>query len=88
MSRVAKNPISVPSGIEINLNEKTISVSGAKGKSEFAFPDTVSATLSDDLITVCYDESSSESTALAVPLDLLLKTWLLAFLKDLKKHCY
>ena len=44
MSRVAKNPISVPSGTEINLNEKTISVSGAKGKSEFAFPDTVSAT--------------------------------------------
>jgi large subunit ribosomal protein L6 len=65
MSRVAKNPISVPSGIEINLNEKTISVSGTKGKSEFAFPDTVSATLSDDIITVSYDESSSESTALA-----------------------
>ena len=65
MSRVAKNPVSIPSGVEITLNEKTISVSGSKGKSEFTFPHSVSAVHADDLITVSYDESSSESTALA-----------------------
>ena len=85
MSRVAKNPISVPSGIEINLNEKTISVSGAKGKSEFAFPHTVSATLSDDLITVSYDESSSESTALAGTTRSLINNMVIGVSEGFKK---
>ena len=85
MSRVAKNPISVPSGIEINLNEKIISVSGAKGKSEFAFPDTVSAKLSDDLITVSYDESSSESTALAGTTRSLINNMVIGVSEGFKK---
>ena len=65
MSRVAKNPISIPSGIEIKLDEKTIIVSGSKGKSEFAFPESVSVIHADDVIKVSYDESSPNSTALA-----------------------
>jgi len=65
MSRVAKNPISIPSGIEIKLDEKTIIVSGSKGKSEFAFPESVCAIHVDDVIKVSYDESSPDSTALA-----------------------
>ena len=65
MSRVAKNPISIPSGIEIKLDEKAIIVSGSKGKSEFAFPESVSVIHADDVIKVSYDESSPNSTALA-----------------------
>ena len=65
MSRVAKNPISIPSGVEIKLDARTISVSGAKGKSDFTFPDSVSATHENDVIKVSYDESSMESIALA-----------------------
>ena len=65
MSRVAKNPVSIPAGVEIKLEEKTISVSGSKGKSDFTFPNSVSAAYKDDLITVLYDETSTQSTALA-----------------------
>ena len=65
MSRVAKNPESIPSVVDIKLEEKIISVSGPKGKSEFTLPESVSAIHADDLITISYDESSSESTALA-----------------------
>tara|TARA_B100000927_G_scaffold286015_1_gene276886 strand:+ start:149 stop:691 length:543 start_codon:yes stop_codon:yes gene_type:complete len=65
MSRVAKNPVSIPSGVEIKLDEKIISVSGSRGKSEFTLPESVSAIHADDVITISYDESSSESTALA-----------------------
>jgi large subunit ribosomal protein L6 len=65
MSRVAKNPVSIPSGVEIKMDERTISVSGSKGESQFTLPESVSATYTDDVITVSYDESSSESTALA-----------------------
>ena len=38
MSRVAKNPVTIPSGVEIKLDEKIVSVSGSKGKSEFTLP--------------------------------------------------
>ena len=65
MSRVAKNPISIPSGVEIKLEDKMISVSGPKGKSDFTLPESVSASHADGVITISYDESSSESTALA-----------------------
>ena len=62
MSRVAKNPVSIPSGVEIKLEDKMISVSGSKGKSDFTLPESVSASHADDVITISYDESSSEST--------------------------
>jgi len=65
MSRVAKNPVPIPSGVEIKVQEKIISVSGSKGKSEFVLPESVSVVHADDVVTVSYDESSSESTALA-----------------------
>lgn len=65
MSRVAKNPVPIPSGVEIKVQEKIISVSGSKGKSEFILPESVSVVHADDVVTVSYDESSSESTALA-----------------------
>ena len=49
MSRVAKNPVSIPSGVEIKLEDKMISVSGSKGKSDFTLPESVSASHADDV---------------------------------------
>ena len=65
MSRVAKNPVPIPSGVEIKIDKHSISVSGSKGKSEFSFPASVSATHAKDMVIISYDESSTESTALA-----------------------
>ena len=65
MSRVARNPISVPSNVEINLTGNSIEVSGSKGKMEFLIPDSVAANFADDVITITYDESFPESTSLA-----------------------
>ena len=50
---------------EIKLEDRMISVSGSKGKSDFTLPESVSVSHADDVITITYDESSSESTALA-----------------------
>ena len=61
MSRVARNPISVPSNVEINLTGNSIEVSGSKGKMEFLIPDSVVANFADDVITITYDESFPES---------------------------
>ena len=65
MSRVAKNPISVPSNVKINLTGNSIEVSGSKGKMEFLIPDSVAANFADDVISITYDESFPESTSLA-----------------------
>ena len=65
MSRVARNPISVPSNVEINLTGNSIEVSGSKGKMEFLIPDSVVANFADDVITITYDESFPKSTSLA-----------------------
>ena len=65
MSRVAKNPIPVPAGVEITFDGNLVKVAGSKDKMEFLIPASVSANHSDDLITVSWDETSSESTALA-----------------------
>ena len=65
MSRIAKNPVPVPAGVEISFDRNLIKVAGSKDKMEFLIPESVSATYADDVITISYDESSSESTALA-----------------------
>ena len=65
MSRVAKNPISVPSNVKINFTGNSIEVSGSKGKMEFLIPDSVAANFADDVITITYDKSFPESTSLA-----------------------
>ena len=65
MSRIAKNPVPVPAGVEITMDGNLIKVAGSKNKMEFLIPASVSATHSDNIITVSWDEASSESTALA-----------------------
>ena len=65
MSRIAKNPVPVPEGVEIAIDVNLIKVAGSKDKMEFLIPASVSANHSDDIITVSWDETSSESTALA-----------------------
>jgi large subunit ribosomal protein L6 len=47
------------------LKIELISVSGSKGKSELLFQSQFLQFTPDDVITITYDESSSESTALA-----------------------
>ena len=65
MSRVAKNPINIPDGVTISLQENIIKVNGSKGELEFVIPSSVSVNQSDQELTVAYDEASKESTALA-----------------------
>ena len=65
MSRIAKDPISIPKGAEVSLLDSKIGVSGPKGKDEFAFPRSISIEQNDSELLVQYDEQSASSTALA-----------------------
>ena len=65
MSRIAKNPVPVPAGVEVSFDGNLVKVSGSNGKMEFMMPASVSANHANEVVTIAYDESSSTSTALA-----------------------
>ncbi len=52
MSRIGKQPISVPSGVKVDLKGQKITVTGVKGSLERNIIDDIEVTLEDNLITV------------------------------------
>lgn len=65
MSRIANQPVAIPSGVEINLNGQNVSVKGPKGALDFVINDKVSAKVEDSNLKVAANESNSQSVALA-----------------------
>ena len=64
MSRVAKNPITIPDSVKVSIENSIIEVSGSKGNLNFKIPDSVSLNYKENIITVQYQESQ-QSVALA-----------------------
>ena len=64
MSRVAKNPITIPDSVKVTIENSIIEVSGSKGNLNFKIPDSVSLNYEENIITVQYQESQ-QSVALA-----------------------
>jgi large subunit ribosomal protein L6 len=65
MSRVAKNPIEIEDGVTVNVTDKLIEVKGKVGEIKFDLPDTISLEVSENIISVKYDEDNQQSVALA-----------------------
>ena len=65
MSRVAKNPIEITDGVTVNFNDGCLDVKGKVGELKFDLPETVSLDITDNVITVKYDENNQQSVALA-----------------------
>ncbi len=65
MSRVAKNPIIIPDGVNISVDDKNVTVKGSKGELYFLLSLSISLNINDNAITVSYDESNQKSVALA-----------------------
>ena len=65
MSRVAKNPIIIPKGVNISVEDKHVTVKGNKGELDFLLSLSISLNIDDNAITVSYDESNQKSVALA-----------------------
>ena len=64
MSRIAKNPITIPDSVKVSIENSIIEVSGSKGNLNFKIPDSVSLNYEANIITVQYQESQ-QSVALA-----------------------
>jgi len=52
MSRVGKNPIKIPSGVNVTISADSIEVSGKLGKQSFSFSDLISVEKEGDFIVV------------------------------------
>lgn len=65
MSRVAKSPIAIPKGVDINISETEVSVKGAKGNLKLALHPHVSAKLEDGSVNVAPTEEGKSQWAMA-----------------------
>ncbi len=65
MSRVAKNPITVPSGVEIKIANDEINVKGSKGNMQLAIHKFVKINQDDGVLTVTPVDEAKESWAMA-----------------------
>jgi large subunit ribosomal protein L6 len=65
MSRVAKNPIPLPKGVEVVLRDHQITVKGSKGTLSARLHSIVEVSVSDGFITVASDPNDRRKDALA-----------------------
>jgi large subunit ribosomal protein L6 len=65
MSRVAKSPISVPSGVEIKIANDEISVKGSKGNMQLAIHNSVKVNQEDGVLKIEPVKESKDSWAMA-----------------------
>jgi large subunit ribosomal protein L6 len=58
MSRVANNPVQLPSGVEVKIDGRDLSVKGSKGTLAMSLVDGVQVNQDDNALTISYDENS------------------------------
>ena len=58
MSRIGKNPISIPQGVEVNVNETVVTVKGKLGELTQKLSDGITVKIEDATITL---DRASES---------------------------
>ena len=57
MSRVANNPVQLPSGVEIKVDGQDLSVKGSKGTLAMSIAEGVQVSQDDNALTIAYDDS-------------------------------
>jgi large subunit ribosomal protein L6 len=66
MSRIAKAPIALPSGVDVEIKGQAVKVKGKKGSLEWMVHSTVGVALEDQVIKVApVDEASKDGWAMA-----------------------
>lgn len=64
MSRVAKSPISILDGVNVELLDNVVNVKGKLGELSFQLPESISIEIEDSTISVKYNEGIQSSVAL------------------------
>lgn len=64
MSRIGKNPVTVPAGVTLTQDGQKVSVKGSKGTLEFTMPSAVTGKLDGDQFTVTPVDDSKEARSM------------------------
>ena len=65
MSRIAKNPVSLPSGTEVSIKQNTIVAKGPNGELTMNMHPLVTVELEDGLLKIAANDSSIQSRAMS-----------------------
>lgn len=65
MSRIAKNPITIPTGVEVKVDGSAVSVKGAKGQLSMQLHEQVQVDMADSTLTMKWDQNNKKATAQA-----------------------
>jgi len=63
MSRVANNPVELPSGVEVKLDGRELTVKGSKGTLELSLVDGVQVSHADNALTIAYEGDAAKAMA-------------------------
>ena len=63
MSRVANNPVSLPKGVELNVNGREVMVKGAKGSLSLSLHAGIELNQEDGTVSFAYDSDDSKAMA-------------------------
>ena len=64
MSRIGNAPITVPSGVDVDVSGRTISVKGPKGRLEREIPGDITVTVDGETLTVARPNDENKTKAL------------------------
>ena len=64
MSRIGKNPVPVPEGVEVQLSGRTLTAKGGLGTLRLVVSNTVTATVADGAVTIAPAGDSKEARAM------------------------
>lgn len=65
MSRIAKAPVTIPSGVDIKLDGNNMIVKGSKGQLSYDFNPSISIHIADNVIQMQWDQDNKLATAQA-----------------------
>lgn len=63
MSRVAKNPVSLPGGVDVKIDGADLTVKGAKGSLSLALNDGITVSQEDGIVTFAYVDDKVKAMA-------------------------
>lgn len=61
MSRIGKQPITIPSGVALTQDGQTVTAKGPKGELEFTLPESVSGKIEDGAFTVSPNDDGASA---------------------------
>jgi large subunit ribosomal protein L6 len=64
MSRIGKNPVAIPSGVQVDLSGETLTAKGRLGALSLALTNEVTATVADGQVTIAPKDESKRARAM------------------------